>query len=39
MNMALIDWMSEKQATVETSTFGAEFVALKHGIERVRGLR
>ena len=39
MNMALIDWMSKKQATVETSTFGAEFVALKHGIERVRGLR
>ena len=39
MNMALIDWMSKKQATVETSTFGAEFVALKHGIERIRGLR
>ena len=39
MNMALIDWMLKKQATVETSTFGAEFVALKHGIERVRGLR
>ena len=39
MNMALIDWMSKKQVTVETSTFGAEFVALKHGIEHVRGLR
>ena len=39
MNMALVDWMSKKQATVEMSTFGAEFVALKHGIERVRGLR
>ena len=39
MNMALIDWMSKKQATVETSTFGAEFVALKHGIECVKGLR
>ena len=32
MNMALINWMSKKQATVETSSFGAEFVALKHGI-------
>ena len=38
MKMALIDWMSKKQATVETSTFSAEFVALKHGIKRVRGL-
>ena len=39
MNMALIDWMSKKQVTVETSTFDAEFKALKHGIKRVRGLR
>jgi hypothetical protein len=26
-NMALIDWISKKQATIETSVFGAEFVA------------
>ena len=39
MNMALVNWMLKKQVTVETSTFGAEFVALKHGIECVRGLR
>jgi hypothetical protein len=26
-NMALIDWISTKQATIETSVFGAEFVA------------
>ncbi len=32
-NMALIGWVSKKQATIETSVFGAEFVALKHGIE------
>ncbi len=37
-NMALIDWVSKKQATIETSVFGAEFVALKHGIEKLRGL-
>jgi hypothetical protein len=38
-NMALIDWISKKQATIETSVFGAEFVATKHGIEKLRGLR
>ena len=37
-NMALIDWISKKQATVETSVFGAEFVIMKHGIEKLRGL-
>jgi hypothetical protein len=38
-NMALIDWVSKKQATIETSVFGAEFVAMKHRIETLRGLR
>jgi hypothetical protein len=38
-NMALIDWVSKKQATIETSVFGAEFVAMKHGIEKLQGLR
>jgi hypothetical protein len=33
--MALIDWVSEKEATIKTSVFGAEFVALKHGIEKL----
>jgi hypothetical protein len=37
-NMALIDWVSKKQATIETSVFGAKFVAMKHGIEKLRGL-
>ncbi len=32
-NMALIDWVSKKQATNETSIFGIEFIAMKHGIE------
>jgi hypothetical protein len=34
-NMALIDWVSKKQATIETSVFGAEFVATKHRIEKL----
>eukprot|EP00970_Alexandrium_tamarense_P013695 scaffold3611_cov105-Alexandrium_tamarense.AAC.3 len=36
---APIQWLSKKQSTVETSVFGAEFVAMKHGIETVRGIR
>ena len=38
-NMALIVWLSKRQPTIETSVFGAEFVAMKHGIETLRGLR
>jgi hypothetical protein len=37
--MALTDWVSKKQATIETSVFGAKFVAMKHGIEKLWGLR
>ncbi len=37
--MALIVWLSKRQLTIETSVFGAEFVAMKHGIEMLRGLR
>jgi hypothetical protein len=32
-NMALIDWVSKKQATIETFVFGDEFAAMKHSIE------
>jgi len=39
INMACIDWVSKRQSTIETSVFGAEFVAMKHGIEKLRGLR
>ena len=39
LNSALVIWMSKKQPTVETSVFGAEFIALKHGVETLRGLR
>jgi len=38
-NLSPITWISKKQATIETSVFGAEFIAMKHGIETLRGLR
>lgn len=31
-------WSSKKQITIETSVFGAEFVAMKVGIETLQGL-
>ena len=39
INSALIQWLSKKQATIETLVFGAEFVAMKLGMESLRGLR
>jgi hypothetical protein len=39
LNMAPIVWFSKRQPTVESSVFGAEFVAMKNGIETCRGLR
>jgi hypothetical protein len=33
LNMAPITWFSKHQPTVESSVFGAEFVAMKNGIE------
>ena len=39
LNQALIAWYSKRQPTVESSVFGAEFVALKNGMEALRGLR
>ena len=39
VNSALIQWLSKKQATVETLVFGAEFIAIKLGMESLRGLR
>jgi hypothetical protein len=39
LNRAPILWYSKKQNSVETSTFGLEFIALKTGVEIVKGLR
>ena len=33
MNMSLVSWYSEKQSTIETSVYGAGFVAMKVGAE------
>ena len=39
LNSAPIAWLSKKQATIETSVFGAEFVAMKIGMEKIWGLQ
>ena len=39
MNMAMIHYHTKKQATVEGAVFGAEFVAMKQGVEALRGIR
>ena len=39
MNMAMIQWHSKKQATVEGNVFGVECVAMKQGIDERRGNR
>ena len=39
LNKAPIYWMSKKQTSCETSTFGSEFCAMKQGTEYARGLR
>ena len=37
-NNTLIDWVSKWQPTIEMSVFGAEFVAMKCGMEKLRAL-
>ena len=39
VNRAPILWYSKRQDTVETSTFGSEYVALKTAVEMIEGLR
>jgi hypothetical protein len=39
LNMAPIVWFSKHPPTVESRVFGAEFVAMKNGIETCCGLR
>lgn len=38
INGAPIIWFLKKQVTIETSVFGAEFVALKQGMEALHSL-
>jgi hypothetical protein len=39
VNRAPILWYSKKQNSIETSTFGSEFMALKTGMELLEGIR
>ena len=39
LNSALIYWHSKNQSTVESSSFGSEFVAMKQCCEYLKGLR
>eukprot|EP00978_Attheya_sp_CCMP212_P012593 scaffold31500_cov55-Attheya_sp.AAC.2 len=39
LNRAPISWFSKKQNTVESSTFGSEFVAMKTAAEQIMALR
>ena len=39
VNKAPIHWYSKKQATVESSTFGAEFCAMRIAVEMIEALR
>jgi hypothetical protein len=39
LNQTLMDWYSKKQATVETATFGSEFIAARTTIDQIVNLR
>ena len=39
INKTPVDWFSKKQATVETATYGSEFVAARTAVERLIDLR
>ena len=39
INKTPIDWFSKKQSTVETATYGSEFVAARTAVERLIDLR
>ena len=39
VNQTIIDWYSKKQPTVETSTYGSEFVAARTCVEQIIDLR
>ena len=39
LNSAPICWYSKKQTSIETSSFGAQFIAMKLCCEHIKGLR
>ena len=38
MNMAMINWHTKNQATVEGAVLGTEFVSMKQRVEALRGI-
>ena len=39
LNQTLIDWYSKKQSTVETATYGSEFVAARVVVDQIEDIR
>ena len=39
VNKTHVDWYSKKQATVETATYGSEFVAAKTSTDQIMDIR
>ena len=39
INQTPLEWFSKKQPTVETATYGSEFVAAKTAVQQVMGIR
>ena len=39
VNRAPVTWVSKRQNTVETSTFGSKFIAMKTAVEHIEALR
>ena len=39
MNMAMINWNTKKQATIKGVVFGSKCLAIKQGVEALRGIR
>lgn len=39
LNMALVSWYSKRQNTVESSTFGSEFIAMRIAVEKAKSMR
>ena len=39
VNKTPVDWYSKKQATLETATYGSEFVAAKRATEQIMDIR
>ena len=38
INMSLINWYSKKESTMAMSVFGAEFVAMKVGVDALHAI-